>query len=166
MQSGEGWEKKENRSRRSNRLARVTPSSHSDAVLCEVVHGRLRPLQQRSDGKVYPGHAQDSQIHRKHHRFLPVTVRRALLRLRSVLLPDADGVTREYWYYARWRFAQRIASSALGVLATQQLLFAVGVGARSALPTAAGTQRVHRCYQLLLLLFDLKCPPVRVRFLI
>lgn len=43
----------------------------------------------------------------------------------------------EYYDYCRWRFVQRIASSALSVLATQQMLFAVGLGAKRALPTAA-----------------------------
>jgi hypothetical protein len=55
----------------------------------------------------------------------------------DAFFPDPDGVTPEYVDYCRWRFTQRVASSALSVLATQQMLFAVGLGAKRALPTAA-----------------------------
>ena len=46
-------------------------------------------------------------------------------------------MTEDYWDYARWRFAQRVASSMITVLATQQMLYAVGLNAKAALPTAA-----------------------------
>eukprot|EP00976_Prorocentrum_cordatum_P009264 184788-Prorocentrum_minimum.AAC.1 len=51
--------------------------------------------------------------------------------------PDPKGVTPEYYLYCKWRFLQRIASSALSVMATQQMLMAVGLGAQRSLPTAA-----------------------------
>ena len=57
---------------------------------------------------------------------------RSISRLRqrcmAAFLPDEGSVTCEYWAYARWRFAQRTASQALTVLATQQMLRAVGLG--------------------------------------
>ena len=39
-------------------------------------------------------------------------------------------MTNDYWEYAKFRFAQRIASSCISVFATQQMLTAVGLGAR------------------------------------
>jgi hypothetical protein len=68
-------------------------------------------------------------------RLLPRARRlaRALARLRqrcvTAFAPDEGSVTEEYWPYARWRFVQRTASQALTVLATQQMLRAVGLGA-------------------------------------
>lgn len=62
---------------------------------------------------------------------------RRLRTEQDAFFPDPDGVTPEYVDYCRWRFTQRVASSALSVLATQQMLFAVGLGAKRALPTAA-----------------------------
>ena len=47
-----------------------------------------------------------------------------------------------YVEYAQWRSAQRVFSSAIGVLSTQSLLRAVGLSARTALPAAAATNWV------------------------
>lgn len=57
--------------------------------------------------------------------------------LEEAFFPEPKLVTPDYWAYARWRFLQRVASSVITVLATQQMLFAVGLGAKRALPTAA-----------------------------
>ena len=47
------------------------------------------------------------------------------------------NVTSDYWEYARWRCCQRVASSMLNVLATQQMLYAIGIGAERGLAAAA-----------------------------
>lgn len=55
-----------------------------------------------------------------------------------LMLPEGfpDSVTRDYLDYSLWRGVQGIASQISGVLATQSLLFAVGLG-KGAIPTAA-----------------------------
>ena len=64
----------------------------------------------------------------------------AVRALRRVFLPEqARG---NYVEYVRWRAAQRVFSSAVGVMSTQALLRAVGVGARASLPAAAATNWV------------------------
>jgi len=55
----------------------------------------------------------------------------------AAFFPDAASVTCDYWPYARFRFLQRAAAQALAVLATQNMLLAVGLGASRALPAAA-----------------------------
>lgn len=65
--------------------------------------------------------------------FSPQALARSLARLKqrcaAALLPDEESVTEEYWAYSRWRFVQRVAAQTLTVLATQQMLRAVGMGA-------------------------------------
>ncbi|KAH7424728.1 hypothetical protein KP509_11G021800 [Ceratopteris richardii] len=58
--------------------------------------------------------------------------------LKSVLLPDGypECVTADYFDYTIWRMIQTIASQINGVLTTQALLYAVGLG-KGAIPTAA-----------------------------
>jgi hypothetical protein len=56
-------------------------------------------------------------------------LRRAQRRVWGAFMPDTESVTPDYWDYARWRFVQRVAAQALAVLATQQMLRAVGLGA-------------------------------------
>ena len=58
----------------------------------------------------------------------------------NTLIPR--GVTADYLAYTRWRFTQRIFSSALAVLSTQSMLQAVGVGAKRSLPAAAAVNWV------------------------
>jgi len=58
----------------------------------------------------------------------------------NTLIPA--GVTADYLAYTRWRFTQRIFSSALAVLSTQSMLQAVGVGAKRSLPAAAAVNWV------------------------
>lgn len=71
----------------------------------------------------------------------PRTLARELGRQRrrcvAAFFPDAASVTQDYWPYARFRFLQRAAAQALAVLATQNMLLAVGLGASKALPAAA-----------------------------
>ncbi|TYJ23078.1 hypothetical protein E1A91_A08G166900v1 [Gossypium mustelinum] len=55
-----------------------------------------------------------------------------------LLLPEGfpDSVTSDYLDYSLWRGVQGVASQVSGVLATQALLYAVGLG-KGAIPTAA-----------------------------
>ncbi|KAH9607517.1 hypothetical protein KSS87_017447 [Heliosperma pusillum] len=55
-----------------------------------------------------------------------------------LMLPEGfpDSVTSDYLDYSLWRGVQGIASQITGVLATQSLLYAVGLG-KGAIPTAA-----------------------------
>ncbi|KAK9716018.1 hypothetical protein RND81_06G206200 [Saponaria officinalis] len=55
-----------------------------------------------------------------------------------LMLPEGfpDSVTNDYLDYSLWRGVQGIASQITGVLATQSLLYAVGLG-KGAIPTAA-----------------------------
>ncbi|XWS49448.1 hypothetical protein CRYUN_Cryun12cG0004500 [Craigia yunnanensis] len=55
-----------------------------------------------------------------------------------LLLPEGfpDSVTSDYLDYSLWRGVQGVASQISGVLATQALLYAVGLG-KGAIPTAA-----------------------------
>ena len=63
-------------------------------------------------------------------------------RVKDAFLPSRDAVTADYWDYARFRFAQRAASSCITVFATQQMLQAVGLGATRRLPAAAAVNWV------------------------
>lgn len=87
----------------------------------------------------------------------PAALGRALGRARArtiaAFLPDQISVTADYWAYARWRFVQRVAAQALTVLATQQLLRAVGLGACLSAPTHA-----HACLARRLLTLPLLAP--------
>mmetsp|Transcript_14306 Transcript_14306/g.24221 ORF Transcript_14306/g.24221 Transcript_14306/m.24221 type:complete len:605 (-) Transcript_14306:83-1897(-) len=73
---------------------------------------------------------------------LPIRFRRKLDDVWSSFFPDPEGVTPEYFEYSKWRFVQRIASSSLSVMATQQMLMAIGLGAKRSLPTAAAVNWV------------------------
>ena len=68
--------------------------------------------------------------------------RRCVERAQHALLPEPSSVTNDYWEYAKFRFAQRIASSCISVFATQQMLTAVGLGASRTLPAAAAVNWV------------------------
>ncbi|KAI4372154.1 hypothetical protein MLD38_010425 [Melastoma candidum] len=56
----------------------------------------------------------------------------------TLMLPEGfpDSVTSDYLEYSLWRGVQGVASQISGVLATQALLYAVGLG-KGAIPTAA-----------------------------
>ncbi|XP_020553022.1 protein root UVB sensitive 1, chloroplastic isoform X2 [Sesamum indicum] len=60
-----------------------------------------------------------------------------------MLLPEGfpDSVTSDYLEYSLWRGVQGIAAQISGVLATQALLYAVGLG-KGAIPTAAAVNWV------------------------
>ncbi|XP_030454006.2 protein root UVB sensitive 1, chloroplastic [Syzygium oleosum] len=60
-----------------------------------------------------------------------------------LMLPEGypDSVTSDYLDYSLWRGVQGIASQISGVLATQALLYAVGLG-KGAIPTAAAVNWV------------------------
>eukprot|EP00850_Spirogloea_muscicola_P023386 SM000353S13162 [mRNA] locus=s353:31753:34866:+ [translate_table: standard] len=62
---------------------------------------------------------------------------------KAVLLPEGfpESVTEDYPRYTRWRMAQIVASEMNGVLTTQAMLYAVGLG-KGAIPTAAAVQWV------------------------
>ena len=55
-----------------------------------------------------------------------------------LMLPEGfpNSVTSDYLEYSLWRGVQGVASQVSGVLATQSLLYAVGLG-KGAIPTAA-----------------------------
>ena len=67
--------------------------------------------------------------------------KRAFLRqidnIRDSFFPQKSSVTSDYWDYAKYRFTQRIASSCMTILATQQMLAAIGLGASRSIPAAA-----------------------------
>ena len=66
--------------------------------------------------------------------------RKVVSSVGDTLLPD--DVEESYWEFTRWKMLQRVLSSAAGVLATQSMLHAVGVGRRAALPSAAAANWV------------------------
>ncbi|CAG8620444.1 12781_t:CDS:2 [Cetraspora pellucida] len=47
-----------------------------------------------------------------------------------------DSVTKDYWGFMKWQFYHNIAGSVTGVLSTQSLIYAMGLGANS-IPLAA-----------------------------
>eukprot|EP00250_Pteridium_aquilinum_P003672 c13982_g2_i1 orf=436-2622(-) len=63
--------------------------------------------------------------------------------VRNLMLPDGypNSVTEDYLDYTLWRMGQNIASQINGVLTTQALLYAVGLG-KGAIPTAAAVNWV------------------------
>eukprot|EP00898_Chlorokybus_atmophyticus_P000753 jgi/Chlat1/1679/Chrsp127S01915 len=63
--------------------------------------------------------------------------RRLVRSLQEAFFPDSSSVTPDYWLHIKWKFAQRVLSSLIGVFATQAMLYAVGVGAKRTLPAAA-----------------------------
>ncbi|CAG8831459.1 4816_t:CDS:2, partial [Gigaspora rosea] len=42
-----------------------------------------------------------------------------------------DSVTKDYWGFAKWQFFHNVAGSVTGVLSTQSLIYAMGLGANS-----------------------------------
>ncbi|KAK9863284.1 hypothetical protein WJX84_005289 [Apatococcus fuscideae] len=56
----------------------------------------------------------------------------------SAFFPRADQVWQDYWGYTLWHTGHRLCSSMLNILSTQALLKAIGIGAKRALPAAAG----------------------------
>ena len=60
--------------------------------------------------------------------------------LASTFLPE--GVTSDYYNYARWRCFQRLVSATVNVFGVQAMLLALGIKTRGALGTAAATSWV------------------------
>ncbi|CAG8441095.1 12658_t:CDS:2 [Ambispora leptoticha] len=56
----------------------------------------------------------------------------------SAFMPKGypDAVTKDYWNFTKWQFVNKTAGSVTGVLSTQSLLYAMGLGATS-VPLAA-----------------------------
>ncbi|CAG8551907.1 7910_t:CDS:2 [Ambispora gerdemannii] len=56
----------------------------------------------------------------------------------SAFMPKGypDSVTKDYWNFTKWQFLNKTAGSVTGVLSTQSLLYAMGLGAQS-VPLAA-----------------------------
>ncbi|RIA99302.1 vitamin B6 photo-protection and homoeostasis-domain-containing protein [Glomus cerebriforme] len=59
-------------------------------------------------------------------------------QMTSAFMPKGypDSVTNTYWDFAKWQFFHNVAGSVTGVLSTQSLLYAMGLGA-SSIPLAA-----------------------------
>ncbi|CAG8590980.1 5424_t:CDS:2 [Funneliformis caledonium] len=59
-------------------------------------------------------------------------------QITSAFMPKGypDSVTKDYWEFAKWQFLHNIAGSVTGVLSTQSLLYAMGLGSTS-IPLAA-----------------------------
>jgi len=122
-------------------VARALPAGAAELLPAwECVGGRTRARQYAFDGRrvvlVDPQAFGEAASGRKPAALAgvsPDALARALARLRqrcvAAFVPDDGSVTAEYWPYARWRFVQRTAAQALTVLATQQMLRAVGLGA-------------------------------------
>ena len=90
------------------------------------------------------GSSNQQQVTKKQTNFDPLRLarnKRAFMRqmdaIRDSLFPSSASVTSDYWDYAKYRFSQRVASSTMTVLATQQMLAAIGLGATKSIPAAA-----------------------------
>ncbi|KAF0890607.1 hypothetical protein E2562_003803, partial [Oryza meyeriana var. granulata] len=105
-----------------------------------VVAGDGRAKQAEEDGeKAGAGRAELSALWRQLER----SWRRCSAVAVQLLLPDGypHSVSSDYLQYSLWRGVQGIASQISGVLSTQALLYAVGVG-KGAIPTAAAVNWV------------------------
>lgn len=114
--------------------------SHSESVW-EVKGGKWTRL--------IPDHIEDAFVSGRPSLFTELSSLEAseipnflLLRCRDLfkrlMLPEGfpNSVTSDYLEYSLWRGVQGVASQISGVLATQSLLYAVGLG-KGAIPTAA-----------------------------
>ncbi|BBN17116.1 hypothetical protein MPTK1_7g12120 [Marchantia polymorpha subsp. ruderalis] len=72
----------------------------------------------------------------REHQFYWSGVGRMRRSLRKTFVPE--HVRPHYLSYMRWKFMHRVLSSVLQVQCTQAMLQAIGIGARRALPAAAG----------------------------
>ncbi|KAL2603170.1 hypothetical protein R1flu_017177 [Riccia fluitans] len=68
--------------------------------------------------------------------FYQLSTRKILRTLRRTFVPEQ--VRPHYISYMKWKFLHRVLSSILQVQCTQAMLQAIGIGARRALPAAAG----------------------------
>lgn len=83
-------------------------------------------------------HCQDPQEKSLRVRGLDWAIKWCSDFVKTVFLPEGypESVTKDYLKYTLWRMGQNIASQINGVLTTQALLYAVGLG-KGAIPTAA-----------------------------
>ncbi|CAI2168301.1 16968_t:CDS:2 [Funneliformis geosporum] len=77
-----------------------------------------------------------------HHSNKKISINDLILegkrQFNSAFMPKGypDSVTKDYWEFAKWQFLHNIAGSVTGVLSTQSLLYAMGLGSTS-IPLAA-----------------------------
>ena len=90
-------------------------------------------------GGVYDADADDAEGRKEMRRR---RVERFKRKVKDAFFPSPNSVSEEYWDYARYRFGQRIAASCMSVFATQQMLQAIGLGAKRGLPAAAAVNWV------------------------
>ncbi|MCO5551325.1 hypothetical protein L7F22_004826 [Adiantum nelumboides] len=88
-------------------------------------------------------HVQDQWEKPLHNRGSDWAIKCCFDFIKNILLPDGypESVTADYLNYTLWRMGQNIASQVNGVLTTQALLYAVGLG-KGAIPTAAAVNWV------------------------
>lgn len=120
----------------SSALARTNGDSVEDDVVWEVRGSRWT--------KLIPDFADDVFVASNGSSILTKSLSLSTVWLQcrdlvmGLLLPEGfpDSVTSDYLDYSLWRGVQGVASQISGVLATQALLYAVGLG-KGAIPTAA-----------------------------
>ncbi|XP_047047054.1 protein root UVB sensitive 1, chloroplastic-like [Lolium rigidum] len=95
--------------------------------------------QEEETEKVGAGHGELTALQRQLER----SWRRCTDFALQLLLPDGypHSVSSDYMHYSLWRGVQGVASQISGVLSTQALLYAVGLG-KGAIPTAAAVNWV------------------------
>lgn len=101
--------------------------------------GRRKQAEGEDAEKAGAGRAELAALRRQLER----SWRRCATVAVQLLLPDGypDSVSSDYLQYSLWRGVQGIASQISGVLSTQALLYAVGLG-KGAIPTAAAVNWV------------------------
>ncbi|KAM0911792.1 hypothetical protein ACQ4PT_013219 [Festuca glaucescens] len=104
-----------------------------------LVAGDDKRKQEEGTEKVEAGHGELTALQRQLER----SWRRCTDFALQLLLPDGypHSVSSDYMQYSLWRGVQGIASQISGVLSTQALLYAVGLG-KGAIPTAAAVNWV------------------------
>ncbi|KAL8137301.1 hypothetical protein V2J09_003302 [Rumex salicifolius] len=113
---------------RGSRRMKLVPDSSKDQFVVDQSSSQL------------PSNDQDN--HAKIFKSISPNIQNLLSQGKDILtrlmLPEGfpNSVTSDYLEYSLWRGVQGIASQVSGVLATQSLLFAVGLG-KGAIPTAA-----------------------------
>lgn len=115
------------------------PGSSRDVLRYAYDNGRLRIMK---PGELLPEGGAPTGYGVRLDLMARDAAKRFVERASHALLPEPSSVTNDYWDYARFRFAQRIASSCISVFATQQMLTAVGLGASRTLPAAAAVNWV------------------------
>ncbi|KAJ7522054.1 hypothetical protein O6H91_19G081400 [Diphasiastrum complanatum] len=123
-------------------IPEVTKGNEEEAMLYESSHGKSNS----ESSKYQP--TKDMYASRKKMdplRYMNASIEYGLEVLKQLMLPEGypKSVTADYTEYTIWRMGQIIASQISGVLTTQALLYAVGLG-KGAIPTAAAVNWVLR----------------------